>query len=85
MEISHALFPCCVNTGRKAGFRKIHKLIVTAGTITTLFDGDYFDVFNEQKKTECKKDSEPTTTKYLLLTEFEVRTVSYDPSFFPLI
>ena len=23
--------------------------------------------------------------KYLLLTEFEVRTVSYGPSFFPLI
>ena len=29
--------------------------------------------------------SESFIEKYLLLTEFEVRTVSYGPSFFPLI
>ena len=33
---------------------------------------------------EDKWGEKPPRHKYLLLTEFEVRTVSYGPSFFPL-
>ena len=32
-----------------------------------------------------EKQISTSVIKYLLLTEFEVRTVSYGPSFFPLI
>ena len=36
------------------------------------------------KRARCR-DAMMRNNKYLLVTEFEVRTVSYGPSFFPLI
>ena len=38
----------------------------------------------EKGKEKREKSGKSGSEKYLLLTEFEVRTVSYGPSFFPL-
>ena len=42
-------------------------------------------VFLRGFMTMREKQISTSVIKYLLLTEFEVRTVSYGPSFFPLI
>ena len=63
-------------------------ILVTTNKIVASADRPYVKTpegkEGEKGKEKRQKSGKSGSEKYLLLTEFEVRTVSYRPSFFPL-